>query len=66
MDSNTTAIIAYCGFIASLGATIFTAINHKRCRSRCFGRDMTVSIDVENTTPPRMKQPPPEYQPPPV
>jgi hypothetical protein len=64
MDSNTTAIIAYCGFIVGLGTTIFTAINHKRCRSSCFGRDMSVSIDVENTTPPKLKLPPLTYQPP--
>jgi len=64
MDTNSTVIIAYCGFIVSLGATILAVINHKRCRSRCFGRDMSVSIDVENTTPPKLKSPPPEvYQP---
>ena len=56
MDQNSTNIIAYCGFIVSSAVAILGAVNHKRCRSNCLGKDMTVSIDVENTTPPETKK----------
>lgn len=31
---------------------LYRTLNHKRCRSNCFGRNLEVSIDIENTTPP--------------
>ena len=52
MDSNSTGAIAYSGFIIGLAGTIYAAINHKRIRSKCCGRNLEASIDVENTTPP--------------
>jgi hypothetical protein len=72
MDQDATNVIAYCGFLFGVLTTIFTAINHKRCRSVCCGTKIDVSMDVEDTTPPKMKLPPPlsseppPYQPPPV
>lgn len=44
--------------IAVIGA-IIAAVNHKRLRSRCCGRQMDVAIDIENTTPPKASAPPP-------
>lgn len=35
----------------SLVIGILVKLNHKRCRSKCCGRDMIVSVDVEETTP---------------
>lgn len=37
--------------IVSVGGTIIGIINHKRIRSNCCGKDVTASIDIENTTP---------------
>ena len=53
MDSNSTAAIAYSGFIISLAGTIYAAINHKRIRSNCCGAKMEASFDIDNTTPPK-------------
>jgi hypothetical protein len=45
-------------FIAVSGA-ILGVVNHKRIRSNCCGREMSVSFDVEATTPPRIVVPNP-------
>ena len=39
--------------IAMLGISYkaYTAINHKRCRSKCCGYNIENSIDIENTSP---------------
>ena len=57
MDSNT--IVAYVGCVLSVIATIITAVNHKRIRSKCCGKDVTTSIDIENTSPVILSQKPP-------
>jgi hypothetical protein len=44
----TGSIIALMG----LSYKIYTAINHKRCKSRCCGYDIENSIDIGDTTPP--------------
>ena len=31
---------------------LYRTFNHKRCRSNCLGRNLELSIDIENTTPP--------------
>ena len=36
--------------IAILGL-IYTAFNHKKIRSKCCGRELSASIDVEPSTP---------------
>lgn len=42
---------------------IYTAINHRRVRSTCCGKELSASIDVEDTTPAekslRINSPPP-------
>jgi hypothetical protein len=37
----------------SLGAVVLGIINHKRIRSNCCGKEASVSLDIENTTPKR-------------
>lgn len=56
MDQNSTNIIAYCGFVVSTAVAIFGAVNHKRMRSNCCGKIVSVSVDVEATTPPETKK----------
>jgi hypothetical protein len=46
-----TRIIAYCGFVTSLAGVIYTAINHKRIRSNCCGKQLEASLDIEQTSP---------------
>lgn len=40
-----------------LGYKIYTAINHKRCKSKCCGYDIENSIDIGDTTPPHVNVP---------
>ena len=47
------------GLAVSLLGTIFAAFNHKRLRSNCCGRKAVISVDVENTTPPKITVPSP-------
>ena len=53
MDSatETGSIFGFISFISSIIVIICTAINHKRIRSHCCGKNMEASLDVENTTP---------------
>ena len=37
--------------IVALVVAIAVKLNHKRLRSHCCGKDIEVSVDVENTTP---------------
>ena len=57
MDSNTTAVVGYVSILLSVGTIIFGAVNHKRVRSNCCGHKVNVSLDVENTTPPKIEIP---------
>jgi hypothetical protein len=45
--------------IACMGIAyrIYTAINHKRCKSKCCGYDIENSIDIGDTTPPHISVP---------
>ena len=51
MDNDTTQIIGILGFIISMVTTFIGVINHKRIKSTCCGRNVSASIDIENTTP---------------
>jgi hypothetical protein len=57
MDSNTTAVVGYCSLVLSVGTIVLGVINHKRIRSNCCGHRVDVSLDVENTTPPKIDIP---------
>jgi len=46
-----TTIMSTVAIAVSVAGAIITAINHKRIRSRCFGQEQVLSIDIENTTP---------------
>ena len=35
---------------------VYITVNHKRCRSNCFGKELEMSIDIEETTPPHHKK----------
>lgn len=46
---------AYSGYVSVglvLAGAIYAAVNHKRVRSNCCGKEVSVSFDVEATTPP--------------
>jgi hypothetical protein len=50
MDTST--IISGVSLAVAAGTSIIAVVNHKRIRSRCCGRNVDMSIDIENTTPP--------------
>ena len=56
MDSNTGGILGIFGFIFSAAGMIYAAINHKRIRCRCCGKDVDVSVDVDSTVAPVDKE----------
>jgi len=45
--------------VAAMGLAykIYTAINHKRCKSKCCGYDIENSIDIGDTSPPHVTVP---------
>jgi hypothetical protein len=54
MSDTATQIGAYGGYISlslMIIGSVIAFFNHRRCRSTCFGREATVSLDIENTTP---------------
>ena len=53
MDSQSTGIIAFCGLAVSVLTAVVGAINHRRVRSNCCGKEVTASLDIESTTPQR-------------
>lgn len=54
---DTGEIMSAVAIIVSIGGTIIGIVNHKRIRSKCCGRNLEASIDIENTTPPQIKVP---------
>jgi len=54
MDSS---IAAYISLAVSTGAVILGIINHKRIRSSCCGREASVSLDIEATSPREKSEP---------
>ena len=55
MDNQDSGIIAIAGLVLSLATAVVGAINHKRIRSSCCGKEAEASIDIEETTPPGLK-----------
>ena len=53
-NSNILSIIA---LVISIGGSILAIINHKRIRSNCCGREISTSLDIESTTPPKTPKP---------
>jgi len=48
MDST---IAAYVSLAISTAAVVLGVINHKRIRSSCCGKEASVSLDIESTSP---------------
>jgi len=64
MDTNTSGALGIFAFVLSSGSVIYAAINHKRVRCRCCGRNMDVSVDVDPTeSAPKVESP---KKPPPI
>ena len=51
MDGQATSIVALTGMIISIATTVIAVVNHKRIRSKCCGKDVSASLDIENTSP---------------
>lgn len=46
-------------FLLAILYKVYTTLNHHRIRSNCCGRQLVASVDVEQTTPPTPRHPPP-------
>jgi hypothetical protein len=46
---DTGAALGGTGLFISLVGIIYSAVNHKHIRSRCCGRDLEMSIDIDST-----------------
>lgn len=44
-------VLAILAIIVSIGGTVLGIINHKRVRSKCCGREVSASLDIEPSTP---------------
>jgi hypothetical protein len=54
MSDTATQIGSYGGYISlslMIVGSVIAFFNHRRCRSTCLGREATVSLDIEATTP---------------
>ena len=49
MDSTTGGVLGIFAFLISSGGIMYTAINHKRVRCKCCGKDVDMSVDVDST-----------------
>jgi len=49
---DTGNVLGIFAILFSIGGVIYTAVNHKRFRLKCCGKDLDVSVDVEDTSPP--------------
>jgi len=56
MDSTTSGALGIIGFLISAAGAIYAAINHKRVRCRCCGKDMDVSVDIDSTQEEKKKE----------
>lgn len=45
-------ILGLVAIIISVGGTILGVINHKKIRSKCCGKELSASLDIEPSTPP--------------
>lgn len=53
MSDITTAIVSYVSLALGVAGLVIGAINHKRIRSSCCGVEKSISLDIDNTTPPK-------------
>lgn len=52
MDSSTGGALGIISILFSGAGLVYAAVNHKRIRCRCCGKDLDVSVDVDSTEPP--------------
>lgn len=50
-------VLGLIAIIISVGTTIIGIVNHKKIRSKCCGRELSASVDIEPTTPPMRLMP---------
>jgi hypothetical protein len=55
MDSNTGGILGIFAVLTSAAGLFYTAINHKRIRCKCCGKNLDFSVDVDPTDKPKPK-----------
>ena len=60
MDSNAGNILGVFAFLTSSAGLIYAAVNHKRIRCRCCGKNLDMSVDVDPTDVPKAKPVSPE------
>ena len=48
----TNMILSTIAIVTSVVGTIVVAVNHTRIRSRCCGKTMEASLDIEKSSPP--------------
>lgn len=58
MDTNT--ILSTVAIVVSVSGAIISAINHTRIRSACCGREGTISLDIEKSSPIKTAEKSPE------
>ena len=56
MDSTTAGGLGIIGILISGGGALYTAINHKKFRFRCCGKDIDASIDIDDNEPKIVKK----------
>jgi len=50
-DSLSTQIVSYISLALAVGGIVIGAVNHKRIRSSCCGKEQSISLDIETTSP---------------
>ena len=57
MDNSVgNTVLSWVAIVISLGSIVMGVVNHRRIRSNCCGKQASVSLDIDNTTPPRLLQ----------
>jgi hypothetical protein len=49
MDSQTGGIFGIFGFLVSMAGVLYAAVNHKKIRCKCCGKNLDMSVDVDST-----------------
>jgi hypothetical protein len=62
MDSQASGILGIFGFLMSMGGAVYAAINHKKIRCKCCGKNLDMSVDVDSTEPEKKDEPESQLQ----
>lgn len=57
MNSETGGILGIFGFLVSMAGAVYTAVNHKKIRCKCCGKNLDMSVDVDSTEPEKKEEP---------